>query len=136
MIKYESTTFWVNTVSGVYVLQVRTKARYVRTTNRSWREAGMPLQNQGLHSLWACTGAWLEPGSTQPLGVYGLEKRKKKKRKREIKNKPVHRRVQSPETGKNKRTKKRNQHTGKATILLTDTGTILDIGAVDLKWAM
>ena len=92
-----------------------------------------------------------EPGSTQPFGVYGRLTRarfytavgrvraqeEEKKRKREIKNKPVHRRVQSPETGKkNKQTKKRNQHTGEATSLLTDAGTILDIGAVDLKWAM
>ena len=63
--------------SAVYVLQVRTKARNVRTTNRSRREAGMPLQNKSLHR--ACTGSRLEPGSTQPLGVYGPQKRKKTK---------------------------------------------------------
>ena len=105
MIKYESTTFWVYTVSGVYVLQVRTKARYVRTTNRSWREAGMPLQNQGLHSLWACTGAWLEPGSTQPLGVYGLEKKKKKKTKK--RNKEQTSAQASSESGNGKKTNER-----------------------------
>ena len=63
--------------SGVYVLQVRTKARNVKTTNRSRREAGMPLQNKSLHR--ACTGSRLEPGSTQPLGVYAPQKRKKTK---------------------------------------------------------
>ena len=137
MVKYESTTFWVYTgLSGVYVLQVRTKARYVRTANWSWREAGMPLQSQGLHSLLECTGAWLEPGSTQPLGVYGLKKKKKKTKKRNKEQTSAQASSESGNGEKNKQTKKRNQHTGEATSLLTDAGTILDIGAVDLKWAM
>ena len=50
--------------SGVYVQQVRTKARYGRTANKNRSEARMPLQDESLHR--ACTGSRLEPGSTQP----------------------------------------------------------------------
>ena len=68
--------------SGVYVRQVRTKARYGRTANKNGSEAGMPLLDESLHR--ACTGSRLEPGSTQPLepgstqplGVYGLREGK------------------------------------------------------------